>query len=178
MESAALDDEFNSDKRNIHPTNLLPQLKAKTKNRNNKTNSNYKKHYRSNSSYSSIRENALLSKTYDEDNDNEQQHEYIKNLKVYGYMIIVITWLVFTISIGTIFNLWQWCFKFDSSYLESLKSISWINIIINDINQQNNNAVDNYYILYFFLIFVILWIWAVDSWISMKLFRHSKGGGS
>lgn len=178
MESAALNDVFNLHKRFENPKKLVSQHKAKTINRNNKNNSNYKKHYRSNSSYSSIRENALSSNTYGEDNDNEQQHEYIKNLKVYGYMIIVITWLVFTISIGTIFNLWQWCFKFDPYYLESLKSISWINVIINDINQQNSNAVDNYYILYFFLIFVILWIWAVDSWISMKLFRHSKGGGS
>lgn len=176
MKSAALDDQFSSGKGIAYPKELIPQLKTKTKNRNNKNNSIYKKHYRSNSSYSSIRENLFLNNT--EDNDNEQQQEYIKNLKVYGYMIIIITWLVFTISIGTIFNLWQWCFKFNPYYLESLKSIPWIDVIINDINQQNSNAVDNYYILYFFLIFVILWIWAVDSWISMKLFRHSKGGGS
>lgn len=105
------------------------------------------------------------------------QDEYLQKLKFYGYSIIFFTWLGFIVTIGTIFNLWQWCFKVDENFLDYFNSFPWIKTIINDIKEQNK-IVDNYYICIFCLHFVILWIWAVVSWISMKLFRHSKGGGS
>lgn len=140
---------------------------------------NYKRHYRTASSFSLRDERALLNNVFESDETYEQQQEYLRNLKVSGYLIIIITWIVFVFSIGTIFNLWHWCFNFNPQYINHLKSISWLNVLIEDISQQNDSAsVPNYYIYLFFLSFVILWIWAVASWISMKLFRHSKGGGS
>jgi hypothetical protein len=114
---------------------------------------------------------------YEYHNESGFQSEYLQKLKVYGYLIIFLTWFLFIISIGTLFNLWQWCFKVDPTYFKYLNSISWIKVILEDIEDQNK-VVDNYYICIFFLNFVIFWIWAVVSWISMKLFRHSKGGGS
>lgn len=107
----------------------------------------------------------------------QPQEEYLRNLKVYGYLFLIVTWILFIFAMGTIFNLWQWCFNENNILIDYLKSIYWINILLDDIKDQNK-IVDNYYIYIFFLNFVILWIWAVVSWISMKLFRHSKGGGS
>ncbi|AWU77810.1 hypothetical protein CAS74_002518 [Pichia kudriavzevii] len=104
------------------------------------------------------------------------EDEYLCSLKVYGYSIIVVTWLVFTVSIGTIFNLWEWCLDV-GSVKEWLLKNRWISLVYREVSLQEK-PVENYYIFVFFLNFVILWIWAVSSWISMKLFRHSKGGGS
>lgn len=116
------------------------------------------------------------------DGNFQQQQEFLNNLEVYGYILIIGTWVLFIFSIGTILNLWQWCFKLNiisehSIYLDYWKSFRWIDWLITCIKEQNQ-VLDNYYIFVFFLNFVILWIWAVASWISMKLFRHSKGGGS
>lgn len=139
----------------------------------------YRQHYRTTSSYSSKDERALLKDVFESDEAYEQQQEYLRNLKVSGYLIIIITWILFVFSIGTIFNLWHWCFNFNPQYMRKLKSVPWLKVLIEDISQQNDSAaVPNYYLYLFFLSFVILWIWAVASWISMKLFRHSKGGGS
>lgn len=146
--------------------------------KNSATLSKRRQYHSMSTSYSSKGQTPLVNIHCENDEELEQRDEYLKNLKMYGYMIIFITWLIFIVSIGTIFNLWQWCFSFDPYYIAWFKSIHWISVLIDDVKQQNESAVDNYYILLFFLVFVILWIWAVDSWISMKLFRHSKGGGS
>jgi hypothetical protein len=109
--------------------------------------------------------------------DNEDQIMDIQHLKVYGYLIIISAWLMFIVSVGTILNLWDWCFKVRPDYLRQFEEISWMALVLQQVYEQNK-VVENYYLLCFVLNFVILWIWAVVSWISMKLFRHSKGGGS
>lgn len=105
------------------------------------------------------------------------QDEYLEKLEVFGYVIMVASWLLFVVSVGTIFDLWQWCFRLSTFRLERIRSFPLVGEIMKCIEEQNM-VIDNYYLLIFFLNFVILWIWAVASWISMKLFRHSKGGGS
>lgn len=109
--------------------------------------------------------------------DNEDQIMDIQHLKVYGYLIIISAWLMFIVSVGTILNLWDWCFKVRPDYLRQFEEIPWMALVLQQVYEQNK-VVENYYLLCFVLNFVILWIWAVVSWISMKLFRHSKGGGS
>lgn len=111
------------------------------------------------------------------ENCNDNQIVDINNLKMYGYLIIIMAWLIFVISVGTILNLWSWSFNVRPETFQYLESFPWVAAIITQWKEQNK-IVDNYYLLAFVLNFVILWIWAVVSWISMKLFRHSKGGGT
>lgn len=113
----------------------------------------------------------------DDNNDDGVMYQYSENLKIIGYSIIILTWVFFVISIGTILNVWQWCFKIRPGYIQQLQEIPILRVIVNKIIEQNQ-VLDNYYMFAIILNFVILWIWAVASWISMKLFRHSKGGGS
>lgn len=128
----------------------------------------------------SIPETVLI----DDGNENEdgdeydEQEDYIRHLKLCGYTLIITAWVLFVGSMGTIFNLWEWCLGENFGLGMHLESIPWIKIMLESIHDQNNGVVDHYYILVFTLNFVILWVWAVASWISMKLFRHSKGGGS
>ncbi|GMM27766.1 hypothetical protein DAMA08_004820 [Martiniozyma asiatica (nom. inval.)] len=106
----------------------------------------------------------------------DEQEEYLRKMNIYGYLIIFISWLLFVISIGFIFNLWGWVFE-DGFDIRPLFEGTILETLVDDYYSQET-VIDNYYLFAFFLMFVVLWIWAVGSWISMKLFRHSKGGGT
>ncbi len=99
------------------------------------------------------------------------QNEPLSNLEFYGYLIIIVTWAMFVVSIGCIFNLWEWCLGNDNPLLQYIIDQTLV------LDGDGMAVVDNYYIYSLFLSFVIIWIWCVISWISMKLFRHTKGSG-
>lgn len=105
------------------------------------------------------------------------EDEVLQKLKLLGYSLIVGSWFICILSLGFVFNLWQWCFSFNSKNINSSERYELVTILLEMIQEQNK-TIENYYVFAFFLTFVVLWIWAVASWISMKLFRHSKGGGS
>ncbi len=109
----------------------------------------------------------------------KQMDIYMHELRMRGYFIRILTWLTFVLGMGSIFGLWDWCFRL---YLASLCRIQ-IPIIGPVFNYLKSAAsdkmvVDHYYTYAFLLNFVIIWLWCVASWLGMKLFRHSKGGGS
>lgn len=106
-----------------------------------------------------------------------EDDEVLQKLKLFGYALIIGSWLICIVSIGFVFHLWQWCFQFDPQNSKLIQKYLWVSTIY-ELIQEQNQIVENYYVVSFFLIFVVLWIWAVASWISMKLFRHSKGGGT
>lgn len=108
----------------------------------------------------------------------EEEHDR-KELRLYGYLLLISAWGIFVAVTGSIFNVWQWIFQgFDiANWIRSHSNNVLMDFIIDSVLEQEY-VMDNYYVCFFFLNFVILWIWAVGSWISMKLFRHSKGGGS
>lgn len=110
--------------------------------------------------------------------NNGSDEEDRKELRLYGYLLLGSAWIIIVCSIGCIFNLWGWVFK-DLNFVDWFKSFNnpTLNFITDSITDQEF-VIDNYYVCFLFLNFVILWIWSVASWISMKLFRHSKGGGS
>ncbi|ODV86525.1 hypothetical protein CANARDRAFT_182811, partial [[Candida] arabinofermentans NRRL YB-2248] len=89
------------------------------------------------------------------------------NLKLLGYSIISVTISMLIISFGCIFNLWGYILGSNNGNKLFSKSLV--------LDGDGVEIIDNYYIYAFFLSFVIIWIWCVLSWISMKLFRHSKG---
>lgn len=101
-----------------------------------------------------------------------------KELRLYGYLLLVSAWIITVGSIGCIFNLWGWVFK-DIDFVKWFKSMNnpTLSFVVDSIIEQDY-VISNYYVCFLFLNFVVLWIWSVASWISMKLFRHSKGGGS
>lgn len=108
---------------------------------------------------------------------NFSYNETFFSLKVWGYLILIGTWSVSLISIGCMFNFWSWFFALPG--LSAIAKFFFIpQFIFAKFNfPYDNNVVDHYYVYIFFLNFVVMWIWCVISWISMKLFRHSKGSG-
>lgn len=70
-----------------------------------------------------------------------------------GYILLISTWVIFIISIGSLFNIWE---------------IS---------NPKNSDfPISNYYTHAILLIPVAAWIWCCISWVGLKLFKHAKGG--
>lgn len=82
------------------------------------------------------------------------QRESMMSIQTAGKVLLAVTWVVSTISIGVVCNVIKFDFKVDQDL-----------------------GMSNYALYVFYLNFVILWIWCLISWISMKLFRHSKGSG-
>ncbi|KAI5967982.1 hypothetical protein CANMA_002750 [Candida margitis] len=94
-------------------------------------------------------------------NSNES-YEYYPNLKLYGYAILVSTWLLFIITINSFFQLWQFIISpmAGTSLHEQLTHIFQI---IDDL------------VIKLWCIYVAFWWWAFISWTGLKLFSHSKG---
>ncbi|VEU23819.1 DEKNAAC105063 [Brettanomyces naardenensis] len=112
--------------------------------------------------------------------DSSDMQQYMNNLRLRGYLILFATWLTFVAGLGSVFGLWTWCFnKLDGSFLKAF-NIPLLSPVINYLVDafSEKMVIDDYYSFSFFLNFVIIWIWCLISWIGMKLFRHSKGGGS
>lgn len=108
-------------------------------------------------------------------NDAEEDR---KELRLYGYLLLGSAWVMTVGALGCLLNLWGWVFS-GVDFVGRLKRLQnpLLTFLIESVIAQED-VVDNYYVCFAFLNFVVLWIWAVASWISMKLFRHSKGGGS
>ncbi|KAH3662479.1 hypothetical protein OGAPHI_005731 [Ogataea philodendri] len=90
-------------------------------------------------------------------------------LRSYGYLILALSATVFVVTVGTMLGAWKWVFSrpLMAPWVASSKVV----------DSEGDEIIDSYYLFAFALNFVILWIWCVVSWISMKLFRHSKGSG-
>lgn len=116
-------------------------------------------------------EESAIDDMIEEDQENGPDRD---TLRLYAYIILFGCWVTFAFGLGSIFGLWQWCFEVvphpsnvDSPVLKYLVEAF-----------SEDTVIDHYYSYVFFLNFVIVWLWVFVSWIGMKLFRHSKGGGS
>lgn len=109
----------------------------------------------------------------------EQMRRYMANLRLRGYLILIGTWVMFAWGIGSIFGLWDWCFRLRSKALQHI-NIPMLSPIISYLEDafSQETVIKDYYAYAILLNFTIMWIWCVISWLGMKLFRHSKGGGS
>lgn len=88
------------------------------------------------------------------------------NLAPYGYAILLVTWLLFSVTINSIFKCWRWI-------IEPLKLSDQtmdLYIILHDACEIVDNLVVSLWCIY-----VAVWWWALFSWIGLKLFRQSKG---
>lgn len=84
-----------------------------------------------------------------------------QRLAVYGYAILIGTWLVFVVTINSMFGVWRW--------------------VIAPLPQASRRAlvpvlttIDEY-VVSMWGIYVVVWWWAVALWVGLKLFRHSRG---
>ncbi|KAL1573297.1 hypothetical protein MG5_01697 [Candida albicans P57072] len=89
-----------------------------------------------------------------------------ENLAVYGYLLLISTWMLFIISINSIFEIWRFI-------IQPLQS-SPTSLLLYDKLTISFETIDSY-IIKLWCIYVVCWWWAIVSWSGLKLFRHSKG---
>lgn len=103
---------------------------------------------------------------YDDIDTDESNDESMFSLRFYGYALLFASWLLFLVSVNTMFEIWQYVI-----YPLSLDSrTSWL---YNDLKLYF--TVFDKYIMRFWSIYIVIWWWSIISWCGIKLFRHSKG---
>ncbi|CUM68557.1 uncharacterized protein PRCAT00006283001 [Priceomyces carsonii] len=96
--------------------------------------------------------------------ETESDSSFSRNCVFYGYLILFASWIIFLISMNSIFRIWQYVIFPISLSSERVyrKLFSLLETV-------------DYYVLSGWSVYVVVWWWSVLSWCGLKLFRHSKG---
>jgi len=86
----------------------------------------------------------------------------VGDTRVLGYTILVSTWVVFVITINSLFSVWV-------MVIQPLANTPWY-----DRMYWFFSTIDDY-IFAIWSIYIVAWWWSIISWCGLKLFRHSKG---
>lgn len=92
--------------------------------------------------------------------------EVQNRLKFYGYVLIISTWIIFFISVNSLFKLWTYVIHPLSLNAETLQLYGKLRTVFETLDT---------YVISCWCIYVVVWWWSFASWCGMKLFRHSKG---
>lgn len=86
----------------------------------------------------------------------------------WGYVILIITWLVFVIGMGSCFDVWSWAWDVGEKP-ETLP----------ELEDDPTLPIVGYYPALLVLTCVMAWVWVVVAWVGMKYFRHAdlRDGG-
>lgn len=87
-----------------------------------------------------------------------------RTLELIGYFFLVSSWVIFVITVNTVFGLW----KFVLAPFELVDKMKYERIC-----QWLSSA--DYYVMAIWGVYVLAWWWALFSWVGLKLFRQSKG---
>jgi Phosphatidylinositol N-acetylglucosaminyltransferase subunit Y len=84
----------------------------------------------------------------------------------WGYVILIITWLVFVVGMGSCFDVWSWAWDVgETPYAPP------------ELNDDPTLPIVGYYPALMVLTSVMAWVWVVVAWVGMKYFRHAEGRG-
>lgn len=89
-----------------------------------------------------------------------------KDLRRIGLSLIIGSFLVFIISVNSLFKTWRYI-------ISPLKGESGDGALYNRLFK-SFEVIDDY-VLKIWSIYIMMWFWAGFSWLGLKLFRHSKG---
>jgi hypothetical protein len=86
----------------------------------------------------------------------------------WGYVILIITWLVFVVGMGSCFDIWSWAWDVGEKP-ETLP----------ELEDDPTLPIVGYYPALLVLTCVMAWVWVVAAWVGMKYFRHAdlRDGG-
>jgi hypothetical protein len=96
---------------------------------------------------------------------SEEEWDYSETA-YWGYVILIITWLVFVVGIGSCFDVWSWAWDVgETPYAPP------------ELNDDPTLPIVGYYPALMVLTSVMAWVWVVVAWVGMKYFRHAEGRG-
>lgn len=84
----------------------------------------------------------------------------------WGYVILVVTWIVFVVGVGSCFGVWSWAWDVgETPYAPP------------ELEDDPTLPIVGYYPALLVLTCVMAWVWVVVAWVGMKYFRHADFKG-
>lgn len=84
----------------------------------------------------------------------------------WGWIILMVTWLVFVVGIGSCFEVWSWAWDVgETPYAPP------------ELEDDPTLPIVGYYPALIILTAVMAWVWVVVAWIGMKYFKHANISG-
>ena len=84
----------------------------------------------------------------------------------WGWVILVVTWIVFVVGMGSCFGVWSWAWDVgETPYAPP------------ELNDDPTLPIVGYYPALIMLTAVMAWVWVTVAWVGMKYFKHAKISG-
>ncbi|KAJ5727804.1 hypothetical protein N7493_005624 [Penicillium malachiteum] len=84
----------------------------------------------------------------------------------WGWIILMVTWLVFVVGIGSCFEVWSWAWDVgETPYAPP------------ELEDDPTLPIVGYYPALIILTAVMSWVWVVVAWVGMKYFKHANISG-
>ncbi|QIW95544.1 hypothetical protein AMS68_001062 [Peltaster fructicola] len=81
----------------------------------------------------------------------------------WGWVILVVTWLLFTVGMGSCLDIWSWAWDIgETPYAPP------------ELEDDPTLPIVGYYPALIVLTGVVAWVWITVAWVGMKYFRHAK----
>lgn len=81
----------------------------------------------------------------------------------WGWVILFVTWLVFTVGMGSCLEVWSWAWDVgETPYAPP------------ELEDDPTLPIVGYYPALIVLTGVVAWVWITVAWVGMKYFRHAK----
>lgn len=84
----------------------------------------------------------------------------------WGWIILIVTWLVFVVGMGSCFEVWSWAWDVgETPYAPP------------ELEDDPTLPIVGYYPALIILTAVMSWVWVVIAWVGMKYFKHANISG-
>ncbi|KAL2841569.1 hypothetical protein BJY01DRAFT_217335 [Aspergillus pseudoustus] len=81
----------------------------------------------------------------------------------WGWIILIVTWLVFVVGMGSCFGVWSWAWDVgETPYAPP------------ELEDDPTLPIVGYYPALIILTAVMSWVWVVVAWVGMKYFKHAN----
>ncbi|OXV07656.1 hypothetical protein Egran_04572 [Elaphomyces granulatus] len=94
---------------------------------------------------------------------NSQESWDYSETEWWGWIILIVTWLVFVIGMGSCFEVWSWAWDVgETPYAPP------------ELEDDPTLPIVGYYPALMVLTAVMAWVWVVVAWVGMKYFKHAN----
>ncbi|KAI9042005.1 PIG-Y family protein [Aspergillus affinis] len=84
----------------------------------------------------------------------------------WGWIILIVTWLVFVVGMGSCFGVWSWAWDVgETPYAPP------------ELEDDPTLPIVGYYPALIILTAVMSWVWVIIAWVGMKYFKHANISG-
>lgn len=95
----------------------------------------------------------------------DEEYDYSET-EWWGWVVLVVTWIVFVVGMGSSFGLWSWAWDVgETPYAPP------------ELEDDPTLPIVGYYPALIILTGVMAWVWVVVAWVGMKYFKHAKMAG-